>query len=588
MRNREYKLGDIVNSEPQYVGPPASFYPDDVEAASYLAFASAYAERAPALYVGANDGMLHGFDAESGAELFGYVPRAVYPNLSKLTTLNYRETHHYYVNGGQTAADVYLGSGTQWRTVLAGGLGAGGAGIFAIDVTDPGQLASSESSAAAQVLWDITGADPGFEDLGLTFSKPALVRLPDSTFGGKWGAVFGNGYHDDPADVHGKAVLYFVDAADGTLLGSVVANNGPGNGLSSVAPVDYDGDAKIDFIYAGDLRGNLWRFEPNAGAWQVSFGGAPLFTNGTPDIVTTETTPIEVCETVTERVCTKYKKGVCTSWKEVTKVVCHTEYLEETIVTPGQHQPVTVRPEVVRHSLGGVMVLFGTGSFYRDEDGVPDPNATNAFYGIWDRVDEDGEGGIRTEHLLKQRIVAETQVGNFDVRVTTGNPISWHQEGGKPVGYPPTTQLGWYLELLKPDGSGEGEMQVTDPLVRGGRVIFTTMIPSQLACDFGGDGWLMELDALTGRPLIEPVFDLNGDGLFNEADMATVEVNGESVQVIPTGKKSKVGVIQEPAIVAAGSREYKFASGARDAGIEVTTENPGELAGGRRSWLQLH
>ncbi len=589
MRDREYKLGDIADSEPIYVGAPASLYPDDIEAESYLAFASASdaTNRAHVLYVGANDGMLHGFDATTGAELFGYVPRAVYPNLPRLTTLNYRDNHRYFVNGGPTVADVYIGS--EWRTVLVGGLAAGGAGVFAIDVTDPERLKASESSAADLVLWDITGADTGFGDLGFTFSKPAVVRMPDGTFGGKWVAIFGNGYHDDPLDTRGKAVLYFVDVADGTLLGSVVAQSGPGNGLSSVAPVDYDGDAKVDYIYAGDLKGNLWRFEPNgASAWKVSFGGAPLFMNGTPDVTTTETLPTEVCTTKTEQVCVRTKKGKCVAWKDVTNVVCHWEDMESTTVTPGEYQPITVRPEVIRHSLGGVMVLFGTGSFYRDGEGIPKTDVTNAFYGVWDRLRTDETGEIRTQHLLGQRIVEETNLNGFDLRVTTGNPIKWHTDTGKPTDFPPSTQLGWYLELLKPDGTGQGELQVTDPLVRGGRVIFTTMIPSPAACDFGGDGWLMELDALTGRPMPEPVFDLDGDGLFTDADLVEVDINGETVKVAPTGKKSKVGVIQEPAVIAAGTKEYKFNSGAKDAGIEVTTENPGELAGGRRSWLQLH
>lgn len=234
------------------------------------------------------------------------------------------------------------------------------------------------------------------------------------------------------------------------------------------------------------------------------------------------------------------------------------------------------------------MVLFGTGSFYRDGEGIPKTDATNAFYGVWDRLRTDETGEIRTQHLLEQRIVEETNLNGFDLRVTTGNPIKWHTDTGKPTDFPPSTQLGWYLELLKPDGTGQGELQVTDPLVRGGRVIFTTMIPSPAACDFGGDGWLMELDALTGRPMPEPVFDLDGDGLFTDADLVEVEVDGQTGKVAPTGKKSKVGVIQEPAVIAAGTKEYKFNSGAKDAGIEVTTENPGELAGGRRSWLQLH
>ena len=582
-RNREYKLGDIADSDPVFVGAPNFHYPD----ASYQTFANDHDNRKNVIYVGANDGMLHGFDADTGDEVFAYVPRAVYPHLSKLTTLDYKTSHRFYVNGSPGVGDVFMRDANAWRTVLVGGLGAGGAGVYALDVTEPQQLAIDETTAAGHVLWDVTDQDSGFEDLGLTFGKPVLVRLPDGNHDGRWVAVFGNGYHESSDE--GKAVLYVVDAETGDLLSSVVASNGPGNGLSSVAPVDYDGDRVLDYIYAGDLKGNLWRFEPDGSdAWKVSFGGDPLFKNGTADIEVTETTtiPQEVCETVTETVCVKYTwKGKCQKTQEISNVVCHTEYVENSVVTvvEGDSQPITVRPEAMRHPDGGVMILFGTGSFYRDSDREPNPDDTNAIYGIWDKP--NGEGGIRTQHLLMQDILAEQTVGDYEVRVTTGNPITWHTEAGKPQDVPPSTHLGWYLELLNPDGTGNGEMQVTDPLVRDGRLILTTMIPSDLACDFGGEGWLMELDALTGRPIDGPLFDLNGDGEFDASDLAIVDINGE-VKVTPAGVKSPVGIIQEPTVIGAGTMEYLFSSGAKDGEIWPLAQRPGDLLG-RSSWLQL-
>jgi type IV pilus assembly protein PilY1 len=304
-------------------------------------------------------------------------------------------------------------------------------------------------------------------------------------------------------------------------------------------------------------------------------------------VTTTTTTPVttKTWECITCKKDGKTCKANGWGWVE------HTENVTtpSTTVTPGEYQPITVRPEVVRHPQGGVMVLFGTGSYYRTADRIPNTNQAkiNAFYGVWDRL--DGTSDIRSEHLLAQQIVKEQALGDFDIRVTTSNPIVWHKTGDKPEGTPPSTHLGWYLKLVHPIEGALGEIQVTEPRARGGRIIFTTMIPSDVVCDFGGEGWLMELNFLDGKQVSEVLFDLNGDGVFNLLDLAPIQrEDGETVLITPSGKKSKVGPIQEPAIIAAGTREYKFASGAKDAGVEVTTENPVDLKGGRRSWLQVH
>jgi type IV pilus assembly protein PilY1 len=540
LRTRDALLGDIVNSEPVYVGPPADYFPKDLEKHSYRDFANTHVGRAPVLYVGANDGMLHAFMADTGAELFAYVPRALYPKLAALTMLAYQTNHQFYVDLGPTVTDAYLGASKQWRSVLVAGLGAGGAGIFAIDVTDPAAFEGDEEKAGLQVLWDIVGGDTGFEQLGYTFSKPAVVRLPGNNHNGVWAAVFGNGYES----INGQAVLYLVNAATGERLEEVIADTGPGNGLSSVAPIDYDGDAKVDYIYAGDLQGRLWRFEPTtAGGWKVSFDGKPLFTN------------------------------------------------EATIESIRTYQPITVRPEVVRHRRGGVLVLFGTGSYYRTADRKPNTDQTkvNAFYGIWDRL--DGTNDIRTTHLLQQQILAEQTVGNYEVRVTSDNAILWHKTSGKPQGTPPTTHLGWSLKLVDPIAGALGEIQVTNPLARDGRIIFTTMIPSDVACDFGGKGWLMELDLFNGKPVDDVLFDLNGDGVFDTADMVTIQRGDHSVLMSPTGIGPPPDVptmMARPTVIGAGFREFKYVSETKDAGVGKITEKPANPKGGRRSWLQVH
>lgn len=590
LRARRHVLGDLVNSEPIYVGRPEANLPPTLEIASYLDWAEAPAqlERTPMVYVGGNDGMLHGFSSLNGDEVLAYVPRAVYPNLAHLTQSVYSGTQHrYYVDGGPTVGDAYLGAALGWRTVLVGGLAGGGAGMYALDITSPATLATDEASVADRVLWDIAGTDADFADLGYAFGKPAIVRLPDDSHGGRWAAVFGNGY----ADLDGRAVLYVVDLATGQRLARVVADPGPGNGLSSVSPVDYDGDARVDFIYAGDLKGSLWRFEPDAGGeWQVSYQGHAVFSTAGEDSEEEQVVqrPIEVCEWVLKNP-SKPRLGYIWS--------CHTEYEQTTeiIVTPGPAQPITVRPEAVRHPNGGTLVLFGSGSYYRTEDQTPHPETTHNFYGVWDRYlpgetpAEHQPETLRRWHLARQTIVAEQRVGLHDVRATSSNPVVWREAPGLPADNPPSTHLGWYLELVSPSADGHrGEIQVTDPILRGGRIIFTTMIPSQSNCTFSGDGWLMELRAIDGRPIDEVLFDLDGDRDFDTDDLASIQSGDQTLLITPSGKKSKVAAIQEPAIVAAGTREYKFASGAREAGIDVTTENGSPNKGGRRSWVQLH
>jgi type IV pilus assembly protein PilY1 len=540
-RDRNHILGDIVNSEPVFVGAAQRLYPDTlVPASPYSAFVDAHANRSATLFAGANDGMLHAFAADTGNERMAYIPRAVYANLPRLTSQSYRANHRFFVDGGPVVGDVYMSTRAAWNTVLASGLGAGGKGVFALDITDPN--AFLEANAGARVLWDYTDTDAGFTDLGYTYSRPALVRTPDDN-GGKWVTVFGNGF----VSAAGKAVLYVVNTETGTQLAAVQAQAGPNNGLASVAPVDIDGDFKVDYVYAGDLLGNLWRFEPlhdGSDQWTVSFGGLPLFTARDAS---------------------------------------------------GAVQPITVRPEVMMHPSGGVMVLFGTGKYFESGDGVPNTALTNSFYGIWDRM--NGTNSILRSHLLQQTFLAATTASGYDLRVSSQNAATWHVSAGttKPATTPPATQLGWYLDLLTPSGNGlvaRGELSVTNPQLRSGRVIFTTTTPSAQVCDFGGEGWLVELMAVDGKAPSAALFDLNNDRAFGASDLVTVAMplpggGSGNVALAPSAKKSLVGIIQEPAIVAAGGVEYKYASGAIRAQIDITGENPDGSAGGRTSWSQV-
>jgi len=475
-RARASKLGDIVNGAPVYVGKPQSGYPDTIQSgSSYSAWAASQASRSPMVYVGANDGMLHGLDAATGVEKFAYVPSAVYGNLPFLASQHYDVNHRFFVDGQPVVGDAYIKAngtgGTSWRTVLAGGLNAGGQGIYALDITNPSVLNQNS------VLWEFTDRDDA--DMGYTFSVPAIAKARN----GKWVAIFGNGYNntepDGAASASGNAVLYVVDLETGALIKKLDTGRGytavtpqMPNGLSTPAAADVDGDGYVEFVYAGDLHGNLWKFDlmdSNPANWVVS-NGQPLFTARD---------------------------------------------------SSNKMQQITTRPEVSFHPNGGYMVYFGTGEAFQNDSirkGALPGAPTNTFYGIWDK----GQAGTAItggrSALQQQRITDEVAsvFGGF-WRAVTNNPtptgkVDW------------TSKRGWYIDLVSPASTPPtGERVIGNPVFDGGRIIFVSVIPSVDGgdCTASGVSWLMDLDAYSGGRLGTSPFDVNSDGHFDTIDIVT-------------------------------------------------------------------
>ncbi|WP_432728482.1 pilus assembly protein [Variovorax sp. W6] len=256
-RNRETILGDIINGAPVRVGKPPFAYADT----GYADFVTTKATRKPVVYVGANDGMLHAFSADSsdgGTELWAYVPTAVMPNLFKLANTDYASRHQYYVDGPPIMADIKVGS--TWKTILVGGLGNGGAGYYALDITNP---------LSPQVLWEFTAAD-----MGMTYGNPVIGKKADGT----WVVAFTSGYNNTSGD--GKGHLYVVNANTGAQLLDISTTAGSSDTPSGLAKInawiESRADNTIKRIYGGDLQGNLWRFDidnlylPNQGALQLA------------------------------------------------------------------------------------------------------------------------------------------------------------------------------------------------------------------------------------------------------------------------------------------------------------------------------
>ena len=226
-----------------------------------------------------------------------------------------------------------------------------------------------------------------------------------------------------------------------------------------------------------------------------------------------------------------------------------------------------------------MLVLFGTGRYLEPNDKLLPPDAPRrdqSFYGIIDINLGPSDTVSGRGALQRQTIDAEATVtvdGNpYNVRVTSNT------KGNN----------GWYMDLVSPVQGYQGEKQVSRPLLRNGRIIFTTLIPDANPCNFGGTSWLMELDALTGSRLGESPFDLKRDNQFTTEDMVTVSVNGTSMTVPASGLQSTVGITPMPGVMVDPTRsvEYKYTPGT-SGNIAVIVENPGSNSIGREAWRQL-
>jgi type IV pilus assembly protein PilY1 len=371
------KLGDFVNSAPVFRGAPIERYPDNWGVGApescltckYSDFRNTYLNRTPMVFIGGNDGMVHGFDADTMVEKIAYVPTVVFDNLSALTDPNYN--HQFYVDGTPTAIDAFFSS--SWHTVLAGGLNKGGQLIYALDVTNPATFAETLAAAANIVLWEFTDADDA--DLGYTYSKPAVVRMHN----GRWVVIFGNGYNSTENDSNvgsGHAVLYIVDLETGNLIRKIDTGVGTDNGLATVAPVDINGDFMPEYIYGGDLEGNMWKFNVSsnvAADWDVAFkaGGTNL--------------PLFVAKDASNN-----------------------------------RQPITVQPDAGRGPNGlDVMLYFGTGKYLGNADITDTSDQT--FYGIID----NGTVVPDRNSLDAQTVTFQ----NNTARITSKNTLSANSRG---------------------------------------------------------------------------------------------------------------------------------------------------------------
>lgn len=536
-RNRSHLLGDIVDSSPVYVAQASGPYTTDT---TYQSFETSTVNREPMLYVGANDGMLHAFDATTGEEKFAFVPSDVFGNLIDLTNPIYNQQHRFFVDGSPTAGDVKFSNAT-WHTILAGGLGAGGNSIYALDVTNPSGI-TNETQLAADVLWEFT--DP---DLGYTFSRPVIADTNIST---TYSAIpflvfFGSGYNSSASN---DDYFYALNAQTGQ---EVTPSGKPidlctavtpdpcsatvPNGLATATVVNSSGDegAPADTVYVGDLQGNLWKInilDPDPSNWTVTL----LFQAKDPS---------------------------------------------------GNAQPITTAPVVSLNpkfpTVLYPMVFFGTGQLL----GSPDISNTQvqSFYGIEDEETSGSAYTAPTRSNLIQQTLTDTTTTVCVVTGASGNPppcanqtLSVRLVSKNTVNL--ATNPGWFIDLGSAVSVADtGERVVADPRLANGTIVFTTYIPAQSTCSAGGQSWLMALDYANGSSFPQPQLDLNGDGNLNGSD----QVSGQN----PVGLSLGTGYASAPTIISAPpGNDIKLVNKSTGQ-IQSVQERGG---GVNRTWWQIY
>jgi type IV pilus assembly protein PilY1 len=520
-RDRLNVLGDIIHSSP--------LFKNDV------------------LWTGANDGMLHAFGATDGTELFAYVPRLVFENLRELSLPSY--THKYFVDLTPTAADVTLPGVS---TMLVGGLRKGGKGYYALDISDP--LPTTEGALAGRVMWEYPRpSTPAAEsdDLGFSYSSPTIVKSNDTD--AKWIVIFGNGYNSE----NSNTVLFILNASDGTLLKKIDTGVGSCSGLSSITPIDVDSDDKVDYVFAGDLEGNMWKFDltdSDFNNWDVAY-----FDGTTP------------------------------------------KPLFQAKDAAGLPQPITSKPDVRRHCLRhGFLVVFATGKYLGESD-ITD-TSVQTIYGVWDYGDDDVDSEFlgsfdrasptklsnqpSTVSLLEQTEIDFRTVNNLDLRTLSDNAIVWLTEDDSDPGTNPNpssleaNHAGWYFDLPI-----SGERVVSDVSLRGGNAIVISFTPEDAPCGTGGDSLVHEMNSCSGGRLQVAQFDIDLNRYINLSDLLNIGTALTPNWVAPTAfRKVGAGRLSPPAILRMGETEIKYFS---TAGGSIVTLREKAVPQGMSYWMEF-
>ena len=440
------KLGAIINSTPWFVGPPSAGYTNSAYGGGYNTFRTTNTAT-NAVFVAANDGMLHAFNGATGDELFAYVPRAMYTTattapFAKLSGITDKDfalnvgTAGMTVDGSVMAADMKVGG--SWSTYLFGTFGRGAKGVYALDVTRPQNVTEASTSV---VKWEFSEAT-GDPDMGYIVGR-ATPRSNGQPFqtgymaNGKWAAIYGNGYNS----TSGKAAL-FILFADGPGSASATAWTtgthyikipvgaaGLDNGLATPTAVDSNNDGVIDYIYAGDLKGQVWKFDvrnTNPAMWASATGSVPLYQAQT---TLTGTSTVVV-------------------------------------------QPITTVVQPYPHPKGGYQLLFATGKSLENTDFPSAVPYVNRIYGIYDKP-----GTTTTLTVGLTDLVAKTATVIASVPYLVTATVDY------------TTQKGWYINLPQGSESALFNQIAFDSNLAALRTLFTNGVSDGCRIDTSSADW---------------------------------------------------------------------------------------------------
>ncbi len=508
-RDRTSLLGDIVDSSPVWVGPPNLNYGaawSDLlnptatmpEGTSYATFKTTYAGRLNVVYVGANDGMLHGFQAgaysngalvqanNTGKEVLSYVPSQVVSTIHSTTPAldfaNPSYSHNFFVDASPATGDLYYGGG--WHSWVVGGLGPGGqaagpvadttsvatGSVFALEVTDPGTFAETAAQAIVKGEWSSASLNASGslcnvsncgDQLGATYGTPSIRRLHDGT----WGVIFGNGLNSK----NGTAGIFIVhvDPSTGATQSVQYIDTGSGstasrNGIVQVTPVDLDGDHVVDYLYAGDVQGHVWRFDLTASSsssWTMK--STPVFTTQSGQPITT---------------------GLAV----------------DAVTTMSDTGALSNQPRVI--------IAFGTGNKLPQTltANTSYPNTRQSIYGIWDADMSSWNGKAAAQYQYASltsppTIVPGSSSGNLLVHTiatstsgvrSTDQKVAVCWKGSTACSSATNDQMGWELDLTLNPASGSvaavAEQVLYNPMVSGHYFNTNTALPTvaqALTCD---------------------------------------------------------------------------------------------------------
>jgi len=478
-RVRKSVLGPIVNSASIYEAGPESGITDTFPAGSpeelaarpclgaagnaspgcgsYEKFLQDNANRTPVIYVGANDGMVHAFDAKTGVEQWAYVPNMLYGNGQLLQVTNPKSTLITTVDDSPIHADIFYGGA--WHTIMVGAMRLGARGIYALDITDQ-TPPSSEAAAAGKFMWEFSNINDA--DLGYTYASTNTARLSN----GKWVVLLASGYYPQKLQVRSATYgvnqapdnapgatanithLFVLDAQSGTLIRKIDTPTGiTSYGLSTPGVVTLDGDEIDELAVAGDLAGNLWRFDlsdPNPGNWTVD----NMFRTYTA------TTPCSATNT--------------------SGVGC---------------EPITVQPIAFVDTLGvgQAIYVFGSGEYLGPTDRTSSSVlGTNHFFGVRDFGTASAKYPLHESDLVSQTLTQNAAGKRF----LASSAI-------------PSTAGGWMIPLNVTGVLGERDVATVFPLFSEGVAILTSLIPgaNNDPCTPGRFGAIMAVDASTGGPV---------------------------------------------------------------------------------------